>query len=90
MINVVTRRLFLTGASAIAFTIAAGLTTTYAQTEAKPVSGGSLTWGVETEPSTLNPHLNGQAKAKLILRNSYESFGPHTGGWLCAVARQEL
>ncbi len=40
----------------------------------QPVSGGTLTWGVETEPATLNPHLNGQAKIYLLLRNSYESL----------------
>ena len=39
-----------------------------------PVKGGDLTWGVESEPNTLNPQLNGQAKAKLILRASYESL----------------
>ena len=27
-----------------------------------PVSGGTLTWGVETEPRTLNPQLNGQER----------------------------
>ena len=40
----------------------------------KPVSGGTLTWGVETEPNTLNPQLNGQSKAELILRVAYESL----------------
>jgi peptide/nickel transport system substrate-binding protein len=39
-----------------------------------PVSGGKLTWGVETEPATLNPQLNGQDKTKLLLRNAYESL----------------
>ncbi|WP_260432501.1 ABC transporter substrate-binding protein [Burkholderia sp. Bp9140] len=39
-----------------------------------PVSGGSLTWGVETEPRTLNPQLNGQDKVELLLRNAYESL----------------
>lgn len=41
--------------------------------DAKPVNGGTLTWGVETEPATLNPQLNGQDKTKLLLRNAYES-----------------
>ncbi|MGC0366536.1 peptide/nickel transport system substrate-binding protein [Rhodococcus sp. 27YEA15] len=39
-----------------------------------PVSGGSLTWGVETDPTTLNPQLNGQDKTKLLLRNAYDSL----------------
>jgi len=41
---------------------------------AAPPSGGTLTWGVETEPTTFNPQLNGQAKAELILRASFESL----------------
>jgi peptide/nickel transport system substrate-binding protein len=40
----------------------------------QPIAGGSLSWGVESEPATLNPHLNTQAKVYLILRNSYESL----------------
>ncbi|MGL4962495.1 MAG: ABC transporter substrate-binding protein [Inquilinus sp.] len=49
-----------------------------------PVSGGSLTWGVETEPATLNPHLNGQDKTKLLLRNVFESLLARTadGGYV--------
>ena len=39
-----------------------------------PVSGGTLTWGVETQPHTLNPQLNGQDKVELLLRNAYESL----------------
>lgn len=39
-----------------------------------PRSGGTLTWGVETEATTLNPQLNGQDKTKLYLRNAYESL----------------
>ncbi|MFB9947582.1 ABC transporter substrate-binding protein [Rhizobium puerariae] len=57
--------------------------------DGKPVSGGKLTWGVETEPATLNPQLNGQDKTKLLLRNAYESLLARTsdGGytpWLAA------
>ncbi|MFT4248844.1 MAG: ABC transporter substrate-binding protein [Pseudomonas sp.] len=44
------------------------------EASATPVAGGTLTWGVETEPATLNPQLNGQAKVYLLLRNSYESL----------------
>jgi peptide/nickel transport system substrate-binding protein len=52
--------------------------------DAKPVSGGTLTWGVETEPATLNPQLNGQDKTKLLLRNAYESLLARTteGGYV--------
>ncbi|NTB97185.1 ABC transporter substrate-binding protein [Agrobacterium tumefaciens] len=52
--------------------------------EGKPVRGGSLTWGVETEPATLNPQLNGQDKTKLLLRNAYESLLARTadGGYV--------
>lgn len=39
-----------------------------------PVAGGSLTFGVETEPTTLNPQLNGQDKARVVLRNAYENL----------------
>lgn len=45
-----------------------------AATAQEPVRGGTLTWGVETEAATLNPHLNGQDKTKLYLRNTYESL----------------
>lgn len=49
-----------------------------------PVSGGKLAWGVETEPATLNPQLNGQDKTKLLLRNAYESLLARTadGGYV--------
>jgi peptide/nickel transport system substrate-binding protein len=59
-----------------------------AQSGARPVTGGTAVWGVETEPSTLNPHLNGQAKAKLILRNVYESLLARTpdGGYVLWLA----
>jgi peptide/nickel transport system substrate-binding protein len=40
----------------------------------RPVSGGTLTWGIETQPTTLNPQLNGQDKVALVLRNAYESL----------------
>ncbi len=56
----------------------------------KPVSGGKLIWGVETEPATLNPHLNGQDKTKLLLRNSYETLLARTadGGYVPWLARE--
>ncbi|KXK61583.1 peptide ABC transporter [Micromonospora rosaria] len=40
----------------------------------QPRSGGSLTWAVETEPITLNPHQYSQAKARLLVWNSFESL----------------
>ncbi|MBP2167406.1 peptide/nickel transport system substrate-binding protein [Erwinia toletana] len=40
----------------------------------QPRNGGTLTWGIETEPNTFNPQLNGQSKAELILRVAWESL----------------
>ncbi|MFB9947583.1 ABC transporter substrate-binding protein [Rhizobium puerariae] len=68
------RRTFLTGTGMAAILAAAGTKPGDVLAADQPRSGGSLTWGVETEPNTLNPHLNGQAKAKLIIRNAYESL----------------
>jgi peptide/nickel transport system substrate-binding protein len=52
--------------------------------EARPTQGGKLVWGVETEPATLNPQLNGQDKTKLYLRDVYESLLARTaeGGYV--------
>ncbi|GIF20929.1 peptide/nickel transport system substrate-binding protein [Actinoplanes tereljensis] len=49
-----------------------------------PASGGSLTWAVETEPITLNPHQYAQAKARLLVWNSFEALLTHDdkGGYL--------
>jgi peptide/nickel transport system substrate-binding protein len=71
---VVTRRGFIGTVGVVALTAAIGHRAARAGSNAAPVKGGSLVYGVETEPSTLNPHLNGQAKAKLVLRNAYESL----------------
>jgi peptide/nickel transport system substrate-binding protein len=68
----VTRRELLAGAAFATLSIGLGLYSRDALADDAPTHGGSLIWGVETEPTTLNPHLNGQAKAKLILRNAYE------------------
>ncbi|PKV79792.1 peptide/nickel transport system substrate-binding protein [Nocardia fluminea] len=83
------RRLLATAlVSAVAVLAAAcGGTDTAARESAQPVSGGSLTWGVETEPTTLNPHLNGQSNTHLMLRNVFESLLARTTeggfvGWL--------
>ncbi|WP_436520323.1 ABC transporter substrate-binding protein [Actinoplanes sp. HUAS TT8] len=50
----------------------------------KPVSGGSLTWAVETEPITFNPHQYAQAKARLLVWNSFEALLTHDdkGGYV--------
>jgi peptide/nickel transport system substrate-binding protein len=53
-------------------------------TAGSPVAGGSLVWGVETEPITLNPHQYAQAKARLLVWNSFEALLTHDdrGGYL--------
>lgn len=55
-------------------TLLIGLPLIGAQAASAPKAGGHLTWGVETEPAPLNPQLNGQSKAELILRVAYESL----------------
>lgn len=40
----------------------------------KPVDGGKLIWAVETQLSSANPHINGQDKARPILRNAFDSL----------------
>lgn len=70
--TVVTRRDFLKSSGIVALSLSIGLRATETLAADAPARGGSLIWGVETEPTTLNPHLNGQAKAKLVLRNAYE------------------
>lgn len=84
----ITRRTLLGGAGATALA-AAVPGRVNAQPKGAPVRGGSLSWGVETEPNTLNPHLNGQAKAKLILRNAYETLLARTpdGGYVPWLAK---
>lgn len=49
----------------------------------QPVRGGALTWGVETEPITFNPHQYVQAKARLLVWNSFEALITHNteGGY---------
>ncbi|MDR2374685.1 MAG: ABC transporter substrate-binding protein [Bifidobacteriaceae bacterium] len=39
-----------------------------------PKDGGELIWAVEVKITTVNPHLNGQAKAAPILRNVFDSY----------------
>ncbi|MFG1653046.1 ABC transporter substrate-binding protein [Micromonospora sp. NPDC049275] len=45
-----------------------------AEAAGEPRSGGTLTWAVETEPITLNPHQYAQAKARLLVWNTFESL----------------
>ncbi|WP_433604604.1 ABC transporter substrate-binding protein [Dactylosporangium sp. CA-139114] len=54
-----------------------------------PVTGGSLTWAVETEPVTFNPHLYAQAKARLLVWNSFEALLTHDdkGGYVPWLAK---
>ncbi|MFD0821524.1 ABC transporter substrate-binding protein, partial [Micromonospora zhanjiangensis] len=40
----------------------------------RPRSGGTVTWAVETEPITLNPHQYAQAKTRLLVWNTFESL----------------
>jgi peptide/nickel transport system substrate-binding protein len=66
-----------------------GTTTAEAGADAgQPVSGGSLTWGIETEPITLNPHQYAQAKARLLVANAYEGLLTHdaNGGYVPLLA----
>jgi peptide/nickel transport system substrate-binding protein len=51
-----------------------GTGATGAESAAGAVSGGNLTWGIETLPLTLNPQVNGQNKAKLLVRNQFDSL----------------
>ncbi|MEU1754026.1 ABC transporter substrate-binding protein [Micromonospora matsumotoense] len=62
--------------AAVLALVAAGCATTTPAVEAagQPRSGGALTWAVETEPITLNPHQYSQAKARLLVWNSFESL----------------
>lgn len=66
----ITRRNFSILGAAAGF--AALLPRGAAATTGQPVPGGSLIWGLESEPTTLNPHLHNLAKTKLLIRNSYE------------------
>lgn len=64
-------------------------TTAGAATAGAPVSGGSVTWAVETEPITFNPHQYSQAKARLLVWNTFEALLTHDdkGGYLPWLAK---
>jgi peptide/nickel transport system substrate-binding protein len=82
------RRFRATAASLFATTLllagCSGGTPGSAADAGKPVSGGSLTWAVETEPITFNPHQYAQAKARLLVWNTFEALLTHDdkGGYL--------
>ncbi|MEV4845931.1 ABC transporter substrate-binding protein [Micromonospora matsumotoense] len=64
-------------AVAAVLAVAAGCATATApavEAAGQPRSGGALTWAVETEPITLNPHQYAQAKARLLVWNSFEAL----------------
>ncbi|GAA4945374.1 ABC transporter substrate-binding protein [Actinoplanes utahensis] len=71
-------------ALALALTAACSSGTTGAADAGQPVSGGSLTWAIETEPITFNPHQYAQAKARLLVWNSFEALLTHDaqGGYV--------
>ncbi|GIF14722.1 ABC transporter substrate-binding protein [Actinoplanes teichomyceticus] len=73
---VATTLLLLAGCSAEPSGAAAG--------PGEPVTGGSLTWAVETEPITFNPHQYAQAKTRLLVWNTFEALLTHDdkGGYL--------
>ncbi|MBM7085040.1 ABC transporter substrate-binding protein [Micromonospora humidisoli] len=61
-------------AAVLALAGCATATTPAAEAAGRPRPGGALTWAVETEPITLNPHQYAQAKARLLVWNSFESL----------------
>jgi peptide/nickel transport system substrate-binding protein len=85
------RRLILpTAVAAAALLLAAcsGDSGSGAADAGQPVSGGSLTWGIETEPITFNPHQYAQAKARLLVANTFEGLLTHDadGGYVPLLA----
>ncbi|WP_045745431.1 ABC transporter substrate-binding protein [Actinoplanes rectilineatus] len=82
--------------TAIAVTTILALTTACSGSSAvpaaagEPVAGGELTWAVETEPITFNPHLYAQAKARLLVWNTFEALLTHDdkGGYLPWLAER--
>lgn len=62
--------------SAVALLVISGLHPLYAADNAaeKPQQGGDFVWGIETNPTTLNPQFNGQTKVELVQRAAFESL----------------
>jgi peptide/nickel transport system substrate-binding protein len=60
-----------------------------AESEGKPVSGGTITWGLTTEPVCFDPHSASQQAAFFVARNYIDSLvGKKADGtfapWLAA------
>ena len=72
--------------------VVAGCSTATPTAEAagQPRSGGTLTWAVETEPITLNPHQYAQAKARLLVWNSFEALLTYDDRAATALAGDRL
>jgi peptide/nickel transport system substrate-binding protein len=77
-------RIWLAAAASLALLAGCSSSGGTATDAGAPVSGGSLTWAVETEPITLNPHQYAQAKARLLVWNNFESLLTHDdkGGYV--------
>lgn len=60
-------------ASVLAMTACSGGPTA-SVTDTKPVAGGSVSWGVHTEPTCFDPHRTSQQNAYLIIRNYVDSL----------------
>lgn len=65
--------------SALSLLITAAMHPIYAaenapSTTEKPQQGGDFVWGIETNPTTLNPQFNGQTKLELVQRAAFESL----------------
>ena len=72
MIN---RRLFLAGLTATAAVASTmSLAGCGGTSNGQPISGGTLRFGYETEPTTLNPHLSSQDTVTPLLRNAFDSY----------------
>ncbi|WP_261985887.1 MULTISPECIES: ABC transporter substrate-binding protein [Microbispora] len=57
------------------FILVAALAACGSQTPSEQTGGGtSLTWAVETEPITFNPHLWAQNKARLLVFNQFDAL----------------
>ncbi|GGO28638.1 ABC transporter substrate-binding protein [Microbispora bryophytorum] len=59
---------------ALPLILVAALAACGSQTPAAQSGGTSLTWAVETEPITFNPHLWAQNKARLLVFNQFDAL----------------
>ncbi|MGO1593609.1 MAG: ABC transporter substrate-binding protein, partial [Ancrocorticia sp.] len=53
---------------------ACGSNTTEQSADAAQTEGGDLVWAIETEPTTLNPQLNGGDAVKHVIRGLFDSY----------------